>query len=116
MSYIVLISEEVQSKINRYTDLYADYYRKLYNDSGLGVAADIIIEQYIDITSRLNTLIHDTIEEALRIDPILGRFENTVNHTSIVTVSVNNRRLFLTYRDLPDIHTRILIDIEIVKK
>ncbi len=116
MSYVVVIAEVVQSKINRYIDLYADYYRELYNDSGLGVAEDIIIEQYIDITNRLNILLHDTIEQTLKTDIILGRFENTVSHTSMVTVSVNNRRLFLTYRDLPDIETRILIDIEIVKK
>lgn len=115
MPYQVIVSLWVQEKVDQYTQLYADYYRQLYSDTWLGNVEEMIIGQYVQSATSLNIALHNAIEWTLTGATILWRAYRESTDTYIVTTTIDNRKLFIEYRELVDTQTRIVLDIQIVR-
>jgi hypothetical protein len=93
-----------------------EYYERLYSDTGLGDAEEIIRKQYIDAANLLNVTLHRTIGELLEKDSILGYSYNPESRVYTVTASVGTRRLFIEYREYAEENSRVVMDVQILRK
>jgi hypothetical protein len=107
----VILAPEVRAYIRRYIDAYILYYENLYSDSGLGIAEEIIIDQYRQSARAISDMIYTGIEDTMTRATILG--QHTAWDMRIVTTRIENRRLFITYSESDT--ERIVNRIEIVR-
>jgi hypothetical protein len=107
----IILRPKVREKVRTYIDAYETYNENLYTDSGLGIAEDIIIEQYRESAAAISGAIYDAIETALSRETILGYSEKD-DQSREITTRIENRRIFLSYIE-SDI-SRVVTDIRIV--
>jgi len=69
----VILAPEVRAYIRRYIDAYILYYENLYEDSGLGIAEEIIIDQYRQSARSTSDMIYTGIEDTMTRATILGQ-------------------------------------------
>ncbi len=110
--YNIILRSRVSEKIRRYIDAYEKYYENLYSDSGLGIAEEIIIEQYRQSALSISNTIFDAIHEVFSRKEILG-YKKISEIEKEITTRMENRRIFLTY--IEKTNTRIVTDIEIMR-
>ena len=114
--YQVIVTLQTSKSIASYTDSIMEYYERLYSDTGLGDAEDIIRKQYRDSASFLNMTLHKTIRNVLWREVIIGYSYNLQTETFIITTSVWSRRVFIEYRENTEGKIRIVTNIQIVYK
>jgi len=114
--YRVLISEASQNKIDDYSNYLWEYYDRLFDDTGLGYAEDIIKKQYKQSTDILRDNIYDSIENTLSLDTLYGYSFDSIEQVYTITLPIWTRRLFIRYKEYPETHTRLVIDISIIRK
>ena len=114
--YHIKIGRTPRTKIERYIDAYRSAFLELYDDTWLGYAEDIIKEQYIQNADLLRKVLYETIAHALSQEKIVGFSYSMETEVFLVTVPVERRRIFLSFREDRTTQTRILVDIEIVRK
>ena len=107
----IILRPKVREKVRIYIDAYETYYENLYSDSGLGIAEEIIIEQYKQSATAISEAIYSSIETALSPESILG-YHETSDWSREITTRIENRRVFLSYTESAD--KRVVIDIQIV--
>jgi hypothetical protein len=107
----IVISPKVRSEIRKYIDAYEIYYENLYRDSGLGIAEEIIIDQYKQSAHAVSMAIYDAIEIVFTAEMILGYSQKDTT-TRVITSRIENRRIFLSYTESET--ERIVTDIQIV--
>lgn len=114
--YRVLISETSQSKIDDYSNYLWEYYDRLFDDTGLGYAEDIIKKQYKQSTDILRNNIYNSIENTLSLDTPYGYSFDSIEQIYTITIPIGTRRMFIRYKEYIDSHTRLVIDISIIRK
>ncbi len=93
-----------------------EYYERLYSDTWLGDAEEVIRKQYIDAANLLNVTIHRTIEKFLERDIILGYSYNPEWKIYTITIPLGTRRLFIEYWEYPEEQIRLIMDVQILRK
>ena len=93
-----------------------EYYERLYSDTWLGDAEEVIRKQYIDAANLLNVTLHRTIKEFLERDTILGYSHNPEWKIYTITTSIGTRRLFIEYREYAEEKIRVVMDVQIIRK
>ncbi len=111
--YSVVYSHTAQLAISRYIRRYRDLFITLYTDTGLGQAEHIIQEQYNTTARNLAKRIKELTETHMKTVEILG-YSQKDNKIRETTLSIENRRIFIHYRE--DATTRYIEDITIVRK
>lgn len=110
--YNITIVPEVRKYIRKYIDAYEIYYENLYQDSGLGIAEDIIIAQYTQSARAISDTIYTAIEQAIKPEIIFGY--STKNDIRVITTRIENRRLFISYTESHEMQERTVVEMEIV--
>ncbi len=93
-----------------------EYYERLYSDTGLGDAEEIIRKQYIDSANILNTTLHRAIKEFLKNEVMLGYSYNPETKIYTITTSIGTRRIFIEYREYSGEKIRVITDVQIIRK
>jgi sugar diacid utilization regulator len=114
--YHIKLSQKVRTKIEKYIKSYRDAFLTLYDDTWLGYAEDLIKQQYIQNAEILRKTLYEAIVSALSQDALYWSAYIADTQTFVITVSLERRRLFLSYRENNTTSTRILVDLEIVRK
>lgn len=114
--YKIEINPTAQNRIEWFILRYRDAFLDLYDDTGLWDAEIIIKEQYIKWADILRISLHNAIKSCLSPNKILGYSHNPTNNIYQITTSLGSRRLFLSYKEIQESQTRIITDIEILRK
>ena len=112
--YKVNYSEDSLNSIKSFIDSYKKSFISLFYDSGL-VWENTIIEGYIKIWDRFNHLIFSKIDERFLEEKILWISESN-RGVFMITISVNNFKLFVYYKENIELKERYIENIEIYKK
>jgi len=112
--YRVNYSNNSLNSIKRFINSYKTTFISLFYDSGL-VWEETIIDGYIKIWDRFNNLIFEKIDNLLLEDKILW-ISKISNWVLMITITVNNFKLFVYYKEDKTIKERYIETIEIYKK
>ncbi len=107
----IIIRSKVRKAIRKYIDAYELYYENLYTDSGLGIAEEIIINQYRESALAISRAFYDAIEELFSQEQLFWYVSVWENKREITT-QIENRRLFISYTESGNM--RNIEDIKIV--
>jgi hypothetical protein len=114
--FTVKFSQDAIKRVDSYTDRIVSYYEDLYEDTGMGHAEEIIRLQYRDAAELLNISIYDTVAVTLEKNPILGYSYNPDSQVYTITATVGTRRLFIEYREYKEENTRVVMDVQVIRK
>ncbi len=112
--YKINYSENSLNSIKAFIDSYKKSFISLFYDSGL-VWEETIIDGYIKIWDKFNNLIFSKIDERFVDEKILWISESN-KWIFMMTLSANNFKLFIYYKENIELKERYIENIEIYKK
>lgn len=112
--YRINYSENSLNSIKLFIDAYKKSFISLFYDSGL-VWEETIINGYIKIGDGFNDLIFSKIDNKFITEKILWESETTT-WLFMITISVNNFKLFIYYKEDIELKERYIENIEFYKK
>lgn len=112
--YKVIHTDKTINKIDKFTKSYRNSFIRLFEDSWLFMEKEII-GNYIKLWSKLHDLIFFEIDFIFTSSKIYW-ISKTKSWKLFTTISINNFRLFVYYKEEKTENLRIIKDIEFFRK
>lgn len=112
--YNVQIVPEAQEIVERYILAYREAFLRLYDDTWLWEAENVIKFQYIQGAEILRDSFYKSISIVLKQQKILGYSYNEEKKIYTTTTRIWSRRLFLEYTEDERKQERTLLNINII--
>lgn len=112
--YKIFYSDKSYYQIENFVNIYKTNFQKLYTDTWIE-SEQMILKNYEELWDKFYSLIKIQITNKFIAEKILWKSETTT-WLFMITLSVNNFKLFIHYKEDKKIKERYIENIEIYKK